>query len=628
MKKLFESTEERKRKSKRSNRYNKYNDIPFYNTKNIPIRPKDYKEPDYTMDGSVKQLFLNLTKMQITFGKEKTLKEFFPDGMQEDEHGNFFIKIGNSKTMFCGHLDTYSREYKRVYHVIQDDIIMTDGTTTLGGDDKAGIVIMIKMIESGIPGLYYFFRGEEGVTSPTGTWGSKQALKSYKDIFKTYEKCIAFDRKGFSSIISQQSYSKCCSDDFVDALSNEFKKHGLEYEDDKTGMWCDSGVFMGIIPECTNLSVGYQNEHTFKETQDIEHLEKLVDVCIKIDWEKLPVKRDPSKVSKSYGRYNYDYDYEWDIEEETYKRIIKNRNKNYSKYIDKYDDYDIIYGDNKKLSNDEIFKQLLKILKSLNYMCLNPESFEESESIYFQSVKDDDLFALKIVDGDIYMTEDKELRNFTNYGDFDTFKKYIISNDNTNTDSIITEEERLQTYEKIINMYPYLIWDIISDFENKKNNIISSDNWLKLDRIMNDDLKLKMEYASEDGYNPDDFSDWVKDNSDIITTVLKKKIKNFNPKKESFLDKINISDYYTDRQDEVFSDIVEKEKKLVQLIILDFSIMKKAKARQTTLEHINDTLIKLGYKNEIREGQKNINANEFVLWVYDNMEDIKDFYKI
>ena len=83
--------------------------------------------------------------MQIPFNSEKTLEGFFPKGMETDLHGNYFIKIGDSKTMFCGHLDTYCYEYKRVYHIIDGNIIKTDGTTTLGGDDKAGITIMIKM---------------------------------------------------------------------------------------------------------------------------------------------------------------------------------------------------------------------------------------------------------------------------------------------------------------------------------------------------------------------------------------------------------------------------------------------------------------------------------------------------
>ena len=165
--KLYES-EERKRRGKRHRGAagRPYN-IPrhhektqqMYNKlfKKEDIIKKNYVEIDYTMDGSVKQLFLNLTKMQIPFNYEKTLAEFFPKDMEVDGNGNYWKKIGDNDIMFCGHLDTYCREHKRVWHIIEGDIISTDGTTTLGGDDKAGITVMIKMMEAGVPGLYYFF---------------------------------------------------------------------------------------------------------------------------------------------------------------------------------------------------------------------------------------------------------------------------------------------------------------------------------------------------------------------------------------------------------------------------------------------------------------------------------------
>ena len=89
------------------------------------IRKKIKQEVDYTMDGSIKQLFLNLTKMQIPFDYEKTLEEFFPPGMKTDAHGNYYIKIGETKSMFCAHLDTYCYQYKRVWHTFKDNIIKT-----------------------------------------------------------------------------------------------------------------------------------------------------------------------------------------------------------------------------------------------------------------------------------------------------------------------------------------------------------------------------------------------------------------------------------------------------------------------------------------------------------------------
>jgi hypothetical protein len=86
----------------------------------------------------------------------------------------------------------------------------------------------------------------------------------------------------------------------------------FSYKNDPTGILTDSVQFISIYSECTNISVGYQSEHTFSETQDIEHLEKLAEACLKVDWNNLPVERDPSKTEyKSYGRYS-GYDGGWD----------------------------------------------------------------------------------------------------------------------------------------------------------------------------------------------------------------------------------------------------------------------------------------------------------------------------
>jgi hypothetical protein len=54
----------------------------------------------------------------------------FPKSLQKDKHGNYFISIGNSRTIFASHLDTVSKKREKVTHFIEGDIIKTDGTTT------------------------------------------------------------------------------------------------------------------------------------------------------------------------------------------------------------------------------------------------------------------------------------------------------------------------------------------------------------------------------------------------------------------------------------------------------------------------------------------------------------------
>jgi hypothetical protein len=240
----------------------------------------------------IPEVFIELTKNTYPHGSENIIADkmfklgLFPEGIDMDEHGNYFCKIGESRTIFASHLDTVSKVHEPVTHVLDGFIIKTDGTTTLGADDKAGVTILTWMMKNEIPGLYYFFIGEE-----CGCIGSSAAAKSGD--FKDYDRIISFDRRATTSIITHQSWSRCCSDAFADAFCDELNKSGLSYVKDDGGVYTDSAEFVDIIPECTNVSVGYYKEHTFNESQDIEHLVKLADACLKVDWENLPTKRDP-----------------------------------------------------------------------------------------------------------------------------------------------------------------------------------------------------------------------------------------------------------------------------------------------------------------------------------------------
>ena len=269
---------------------------------------------------NIKDKFLELTSRTYPNGTEDQL---FPilhstvDGLQTDEFGNLFIKIGESDVMFTSHLDTATSALSQVTHVFEEDIIKTDGKSILGADDKAGVTVMLYMIKNNIPGLYYFFLGEE-----VGCIGSKKVAEvQKKEKIEGINKVISFDRRGTSSIITYQTSRRCCSDAFGEALSKQLNdaEGTFTYKNDDTGVLTDSVQFISIYPECTNISVGYYSEHTFSERQDIDHLTKLAEACLKVDWTSLPVERDFTKTeyktyTSSYGGYyggGWDDDYSY-----------------------------------------------------------------------------------------------------------------------------------------------------------------------------------------------------------------------------------------------------------------------------------------------------------------------------
>jgi hypothetical protein len=295
---------------------------------------------------NIKQTFLDFTKETYPHGTESEIFHLLPKNMETDEFGNLFLQIGeNPSTMFTSHLDTASHDKKSVNHVFEGNIIKTDGTSILGADDKAGVTIMLYLIENNIPGLYYFFLGEE-----RGCIGSKKVANKHRtEPLPNIKKVVSFDRRGTDSVITFQSGSRCCSEVFGNALSialNEKSKKEVtinlqfNYQNDPTGVYTDSYQFVSVYPECTNISVGYMNEHTGRETQDILHLEKLCKTVVLIDWEKLPVERNP-QVEESRSRYNYSYydDLGGDFWEYNYKKTRKVENKKIWFIDEKYNNH-------------------------------------------------------------------------------------------------------------------------------------------------------------------------------------------------------------------------------------------------------------------------------------------------
>jgi hypothetical protein len=264
----------------------------------------------------IRRKFLQLTSQTVPFGTEIKIQKFLPKDIKKDIHGNYYMTIGdNFSTMFTCHLDTACKYQKRVNHRQTTNLISTDGTTILGADDKAGMVVLLYMIEKKVPGLYYFFIGEE-----VGCVGSSKLSTNFD--WPNITKVVSFDRRGTNSIITEQLFGRCCSDEFAQELANRLNDTGmyLEMEPDDTGILTDSAQFVHLVGECTNISVGYYNEHTTEECQDIEFLSRLCQAVVKIDWETLPIVRQPGEddIDDIWDDDDDDFDTSWTSEGGTY----------------------------------------------------------------------------------------------------------------------------------------------------------------------------------------------------------------------------------------------------------------------------------------------------------------------
>lgn len=272
------------------------------------------KVPEFSYNPKdVKATFLSLTtKTYPHFDDcrhEKEVLQFLPKDLKRDEVGNYYKIIGDekAKVMFTCHLDTADREQKTTrlfqangrvseegysFRLIKtgsgDEIIYTDGSTILGADDKAGTAVMLYMMANNVPGIYYFFIGEE-----RGGIGSNALSSIYDrcDYLSDVKACVSFDRRRTTSVITHQLGRQCCSNEFGQALCDEYNKSGLNLSLDTTGVYTDSASLMEDIAECTNISVGYYNEHRGTEMQNMTYLIKLAEASTKVDWNNLPIKR-------------------------------------------------------------------------------------------------------------------------------------------------------------------------------------------------------------------------------------------------------------------------------------------------------------------------------------------------
>lgn len=265
------------------------------------------------MNERVNQLGAMLTyrRGERSAGEEAFIQRFIScvPGMLMDKYGNYYLQQGETATMFSCHTDSvHSTTNDAVLQSVQTDsaynfFFKEKGTGCLGADDAVGCFIMLEMIEAGVPGLYVFHRDEErgGKGSDyIAQCGRGKLTDVWYQLLQPIKRAIAFDRRGTTNVITHQGFERTASDTFAKALSTAL---GGLYAPCDEGIFTDTANYSGLIPECTNLSCGYDNEHTDKESVDVNFVMWLLNVSLNLDWEALPTERDPSVVDSLWGSY-------------------------------------------------------------------------------------------------------------------------------------------------------------------------------------------------------------------------------------------------------------------------------------------------------------------------------------
>ena len=210
-----------------------------------------------------------------------------------DEVGNLHVDYrahATNKTLFTAHVDTVHRDDGMNRIRKTDSVWFADGSQ-LGADDGSGIAMLMHLMTNEVRAYYLFTIGEE-----CGGIGATHVGKKNTELLSQFDRAIAFDRRGSSDIITHQSGGRCSSDAFAQALSDKLNDAGMLYMPCDGGVYTDTAEFIRVVPECTNISIGYLCEHSSDEAQDILHLRALADAVLSFDWDELPTERDPEAV--------------------------------------------------------------------------------------------------------------------------------------------------------------------------------------------------------------------------------------------------------------------------------------------------------------------------------------------
>lgn len=215
-------------------------------------------------------------------------------GAERDAYGNWHVVIGDSDVMWSCHTDTVHRtDGRQTLHVGSDNVVglsrrSRKRSSCLGADDTAGVFLMWSMVNANVPGYYVFHYGEE-----CGGLGSRELACVLPDDMAHIRFAIALDRGGLSDIITHQGHRRTASDAFAQSLADNLNGNGLAFAPSDRGVYTDTFEYADIVPECSNVSVGYSGAHSPRECLDVAHVERLLTALCGLDQTELVCARTP-----------------------------------------------------------------------------------------------------------------------------------------------------------------------------------------------------------------------------------------------------------------------------------------------------------------------------------------------
>lgn len=159
------------------------------------------------------------------------------------------------------HLDIFGDKPPR--RIVQHGKILTADKGVLGGDDRAGVYIMLELMAQGLPYGFLFCYDEE-----KGCKGSKKLAKNRPELFDGCRLLVGLDRRGTDEVVE---YETECHE-----LVGIFTTRGFRHN---YGSWTDvAHLSEQLLIPAVNLSVGFEMEHSSSELLDMGHVERMIEL--------------------------------------------------------------------------------------------------------------------------------------------------------------------------------------------------------------------------------------------------------------------------------------------------------------------------------------------------------------
>lgn len=237
-----------------------------------------------------------------------------------DSERNLFItkNTTNPENYACivAHMDTVhsftsARELVIRNGIISARYIKSGLSCGLNADDCNGILVALQLLET-LPNLKVCFTTQEEI----GGKGANEAANNI-EFFLDVRYLIQADRRGKDDLITHTNGIDSASTKFIEDIKPLMEKYGYS---ENTGMFTDIGILANeLLISGVNISCGYYDEHTFKESCNINELNNCLnfihDIIISLDGQNTvyEIKAQKSYIDSctyDYSKYNYNnYDY-------------------------------------------------------------------------------------------------------------------------------------------------------------------------------------------------------------------------------------------------------------------------------------------------------------------------------